>query len=325
MRHSPQGAPAPQVRRPGRTRLATRCAAALAVVALPLTLAARQVFRAATDMVILSVTVTDAHGHPIPDLAQNEFQVLEDGVPQTIELFTRDPQPISLSLLIDASTSMEDKLTIAREAAIGFTKHLGPKDVEQVIAFNDEIDIRQTFTNDIPTLERAIQNVHASGSTALYTAIYVALSELSGERAQLVQPGDIRRQAIVVLSDGEDTTSLLKYEDVLERSNRSDVAIYAIGLRDPKEAGRPPSGRSEFALRSLAQSTGGRLFTVDDVAALPQIYNQIADELATQYVMGYVSKNTRQDGGWRQIAVRTSRPEAAARTRTGYFAPTKGR
>jgi Ca-activated chloride channel family protein len=298
--------------------------AAAAAAAVPLGARAGQVFRGGTDMVILSVTVSDARNRPITDLEQPNFRVYEDGVPQEVTLFTRDPQPIALSLLIDASTSMEEKLTVAKEAAIGFTKRLRPGDVEQIIAFNDDVDIRQTFTGEVARLERAIRDIHTSGSTALYTAIYVALSELTTNRAT-AQPDEIRRQAIVVLSDGEDTTSLLRYEDVLDRSNRAGVAIYAIGLREKKTGNGGPTQGADFALRSLTQASGGRIFFVSDAAELPAIYGQIADELASQYVIGYVSRNPRRDGGWRQVTVRTDRPGAIPRTRSGYFAPSKGR
>ena len=138
-------------------------------------------------------------------------------------------------------------------------------------------------------------------------------------------PDGIRRQAIVVLSDGEDTTSLKSYDDVADLAKRSDVAVYAIGLREraPDEPRR--FSQSDFALRSLSQVTGGRVFFVDDARQLPAIYNQIADELATQFVIGYNPKNTKRDGAWRQVNVRVSRPETIARTRTGYFGPSSRR
>lgn len=292
-------------------------AAGVVLAAAPI--AARQVFHGGTDTVLLSVTVTDPSGRPISDLRQADFHVFEDNTPQDIAVFARDPQPIALSILIDSSASMDTKIGVAREAASGFVKRLGPHDVAQVVAFNSEIDVRQGFTGNVAELDRAIASIRTGGSTSLYTAMYVAISELTdvGESA-----GDsIRRQAIVVLSDGEDTTSLLRYEDVLDRLKRSDVTIYAIGLRDRRTTdGRPPQG-GDFGLRMLSQSSGGRIFFADDATELPAIYDQIADELANQYVIGYVSKNTMRDGTWREVAVRAAREGATARTRTGYFAP----
>jgi Ca-activated chloride channel family protein len=298
-------------------RAVAAVSAGLVLAAVPM--AARQVFHGGTDTVLLSVTVTDPSGRPITDLEQSDFRVFEDNAPQDIAVFARDPQPIALSILIDASASMDSKIGVAREAASGFVQRLGPHDVAQVVAFNSEIDVRQGFTGNVAELDRAIGSIRTGGSTSLYTAMYVAISELTdvGESS-----GDaIRRQAIVVLSDGEDTTSLLRYEDVLDRLKRSDVTIYAIGLRDRRSTdGRPPQG-GDFGLRMLSQSSGGRIFSADNASELPAIYDQIADELANQYVIGYVSKNAARDGTWRQVAVRATREGATARTRTGYFAP----
>jgi Ca-activated chloride channel family protein len=272
---------------------------------------------------MLSVSVADAKGRPTSTLERSEFEVFEDGVLQAISLFAREPQPIALSLLLDSSTSMEDRLAIAQEAAVGFARRLGEHDVAQVIDFNNDTRIRQTFTNDVTALETAIRGIRAGGSTALYTALYIAMSELTRAGAELSQV--IRRQAIVVLSDGEDTTSLKSYDDVADLAKRSDVAVYAIGLRERAPDEPRKFSQADFALRSLTQITGGRVFFVEDARQLPAIYTQIADELATQFMIGYNPKNTKRDGAWRQVNVRVSRPETIARTRTGYFGPSNRR
>jgi Ca-activated chloride channel family protein len=300
-------------------------ATVLALVGLALgAVRAQQVFRAATDLVLLSVSATDGQGHAVPGLGQADFGVFEDGVPQDISVFARDPQPLALSILIDASTSMETKMATATEAAIGFCRRLGPEDVAQIIAFSSDTQILQPFTHDVHLLEQAIRQTRANGSTALYTAVYIALNELN--RARAASPEAIRRQAIIVLSDGEDTTSVLRDEDVLDLSKRSPVTVYAIGLREKRAKDAVPlrGSQSDYVLRSLSQSSGGRVFFVDDPVQLPAIYGQIADELASQYVVGYTSKNLRRDGAWRQIAVRVARPGVTARTRAGYYGPTKG-
>ncbi|MSO49839.1 MAG: VWA domain-containing protein [Acidobacteria bacterium] len=277
-----------------------------------------QVFRVGTDVVSLNVTVTEGETL-IPGLEQALFSVYEDGVQQDITYFSLTPQPIALSLLIDTSTSMEFKLGVAQEAAIGFARRLNPTDAAQIIDFDSRHEILQTFTADPALLEQAIRKTRVGGSTSLYNAIYVALSEL--KRVRAATPDQVRRQAIVVLSDGEDTSSLIAYEDVLESAKRSEVAVYAIGLRSKTD--RPIRGfnEAEFVLRTLSQETGGRPFFVEDVAQLPSIYQQIADELANQYSIGYTSKNPKRDGAWRAIVVRVNRPNTAARTKRGYFAP----
>ncbi len=292
----------------------------LAVILAALPLGAEQIFRGGTDVVLLSVTVLDGAGRLMSGLEREDFHVLEDGVPQQITNFARDHQPIALSLLIDSSTSMEPKLVIAQEAAIGFARRLSKKDVAQIIDFDSQTQILQTFTTDESLLERAIRRTRAGGSTSLYNALYVGLDEL--KRLQVATTVDeIRRQAIVLLSDGEDTSSLKTFEDVLDSAKRSEVIIYAINLKDRDAGTNLRWNESEFVMRSLTQETGGRSFVVEDVAQLPTIYSQIADELANQYTIGYNSKNAKRDGAWRRIGVQVIRGGAHARTKAGYYAP----
>jgi Ca-activated chloride channel family protein len=303
-----------------RGRFAIVGIAALAAAGLGVGLAAQQVFRAGTDLVLLTVTASKGVSTSVTGLVKDDFRVFEDGVEQEISLFAREPQPISLSILIDSSSSMGDNLRVAQEAAIGFCRRLGPNDVAQVTAFSSDNQIRQTFTNDIEALVRSIRQTRPNGSTALYSAIYVALNELNMMRRRQA-PDEIRRQAIVVLSDGEDTTSLTHYEDLLDVSKRSDVAIYAIGLRDKNPPVTRRFNEADYVLRTLSQSTGGRVFFATDVDELPGIYNQIADELANQYTIGFISNNTARDGSWRQISIRVGQTGVVGRTKAGYFGP----
>jgi Ca-activated chloride channel family protein len=301
-------------RRAGRAFAAAACALSVATLAA----APPQVFRAATDVVLLDVTVTDRADHFVGGLDQSAFQVFEDGAVQPIKVFSRDPQPIALSLLLDTSTSMEPRIGIAQTAAIGFAHRLGPRDQAQVIAFDSQAQVLQTFTADQAALERAIRSAHVGGSTSLYMAVYIALSDLGKVRA--ATPGDLRRQAIVVLTDGEDTSSLLDYDSVEDMAKRSDVTVYAIGLQATDEATHG-FNEGEFVLRSLAQDTGGRAYFILKTADLNAVYQQIADELANQYMIGYTSTSHRLDGAWRHIAVTVNREGASVRTKSGYFAP----
>lgn len=297
-----------------------RYTAPLAALLLSTTIGAAQVFRASADVVSLSVTVTDTDHRLVPNLDRGDFQVFEDGVLQDISAFARDPQPIALSILLDTSTSMERRLPIAQEAATGFVRQLGPRDVAQIIDFDTHPEIMQTFTADKSRLELAIHKTTVGGSTALYNALYIALTELKQMRASAAP--DIRRQAIIVLSDGEDTSSLIDYEEVLDSAKRSEVSVYAIGLRSKRDHAPGEFNEAEFVLRTLSQETGGHMFPVEDAAQLSGIYQQIAEELANQYSIGYVSKNLKRDGAWRRIVVKVSRPGVSARTKSGYFAPT---
>jgi Ca-activated chloride channel homolog len=291
---------------------------ALAFV-LSIPLAAQQGrFRAGVDLVSLNVTVMDGTRY-VTGLAESDFEVYEDGVKQSLTIFSQVQQPIALAILLDTSNSMEDKIATAQEAATGFVRRMKKNDVIEVIDFNSQVRIPQPFTNDVGALERAIRQTKVNGSTSLYNALYVSLKGLKDERAKSSE--EIRRQAIVVLSDGDDTSSVIEYEDVLELAKRSETAIYAIGLRQ-QESGRGKFKEAEFVLRQLSQETGGRVFFPTSVAELPKIYEQISEELASQYSMAYSSKNPMRNGAWRRIDVRVNKPGLVARSRRGYYGPT---
>jgi Ca-activated chloride channel homolog len=280
-------------------------------------------FRSGVELVSLNVTVADGQMRYATDLEQPEFQVYEDGVRQDVTYFNRSNLPIGLALLVDTSASMETRLATAQEAAAGFARRLRPQDLAEIIDFDSRVNILQAFTNDTDQLVGAIRRTSPGGSTSLYNAVYIALKELKKVIAKDAE--DIRRQAIVVLSDGEDTSSLLPFEEVLDLAKRSETAIYAIGLRDGDSGPGQGFKEAEFVLRQLSQETGGRTFFPSQVTELPTIYTQIADELSSQYTVGYTSKNPKRDGAWRRIVVRVSRPNLTARTKQGYFAPTTGK
>lgn len=276
-------------------------------------------FKAGVDIVSLNVTVTDGPRY-VTDLQPEDFQVFEDGVKQDLVVFNRANLPIALALLMDTSASMELRLPTAQEAAVGFSKRLRPQDIAEIVDFDSRVVILQGFTNDSRALEQAIRKTSAGGSTSMYNAIYIALKELKKIIAESVD--QIRRQAIVVLSDGEDTSSLLPFEEVLDLAKRSETAIYAIGLRSTEAGSARGFKEAEFVLRQLAQETGGRAFFPTEVSELPGIYTQISDELSSQFSIGYTSKNIKRDGAWRNIVVRIGKPNLSARTKRGYFGPT---
>jgi Ca-activated chloride channel homolog len=276
--------------------------------------------RSGVELVSLNVSVTEGSKY-VTDLEQKEFEVFEDGVQQSISFFSRRQQPIALALLLDTSNSMEDKLSTAQEAAVGFAKRLKPEDVAEVIEFNSQVQILNAFTNDAGALEKAIRSTDASGSTALYNAIYISLKEL--KKIKATSEEEIRRQAIVVLSDGDDTSSLMPYEEVLDLAKRSETAIYTIGLRPEKnDRERVQFKEAEFVLKQLAQETGGRSFFPSNVSELSRIYDTISHELSSLYSIAYTSKNPARNGAWRRIVVRMTRPGLLARTRLGYYGPT---
>jgi Ca-activated chloride channel family protein len=278
----------------------------------------RPSFRAGIDVVSLNVTVTDQSKNFVTSLEQGDFNVYEDGVKQDVTYFNKSQLPIALSLLVDTSASMEDKLRLAQEAAAGFIRRMKPEDIAQIIDFDSRVSILQQFTADRAALEGAIRQTVPNGSTSLHNAIYISLKELKKVRA--TSTGDVRRQAIIVLSDGEDTSSLVPFEEVLDLAKRSEVIVYTIGIRG-RDLGARGFPEAEFVLRQFAQETGGRAFFPQGAQELDGIYSLIADELAAQYALAYSSRNPKRDGQWRRIVVRTTRPELAARTKQGYFGP----
>jgi Ca-activated chloride channel family protein len=197
---------------------------------------------------------------------------------------------------------------------------LGPDDAAEILQFNERTAVLQEFTSDRATLERAIGDTRASGATALYTALYVALKDLAKQK----KTGGLRRYAIALLSDGQDTASNVTDEQVLELARKHEVVIYSIRPRadqfsivEAKDA-----GEADYFLSVLGRDTGGQAFFPEHLGELNGVYDRIADELRSEYSLGYISSNARRDGGWRRIGILTpGRGGLQVRHRPGYFAP----
>ncbi len=272
------------------------------------------------EVINLNVSVTDSRSRYVTDLTADNFAVYEDGVRQDLSLFTHENLPISMALLLDVSASMDEKLKSAQDAATRFVKTLRAQDLAQVTQFNERTTVLQEYTNDLDRLEQAIRRTQASGPTALHNALYVTLREMAKQK----KAGELRRRAVVLLSDGEDTASLVKDDQVIELAKKTEISIYAISLRPNRPADRE---RLEFSqaihlLTTLARDTGGQVFFPNSLSELDTVYERIAEELRTQYNIGYVSANKRKDGKWRRIVVRVpERAELQVRHKLGYFAP----
>ena len=280
---------------------------------------ADQTYRGGVEMVALSVTVLDQQSRYLTGLDSKDFLVYEDGAKQEISYFNRTTLPIALSLLLDTSASMDQRMAVAQDAAVGFARNLPPQVLAQIVAFDTRVEILQDFTSDAAALEKAIRSAQAGGSTSLYNALYISLKELAKIKAK--SDDDVRRRAVVLLSDGEDTSSLVTFEEVLDLAKRSATTIYSIGLQSKDTRVSKGFREAEFVLRQLAQDTGGRAFFPQRVEDLAGIYGVIADELASQYTLGYASTNAKRDGGWRRLNVQINRLGTTARTKRGYFAP----
>jgi Ca-activated chloride channel family protein len=280
------------------------------------------VFRSGASLVALNVTVSDGK-RLVPGLNLDDFAVYEDGVLQRVQFFEAKEVPIDLILLLDTSASMSDKMEVVHEAAVGFLKTLRDSDRGAVVTFGDNVNIVQALTADRASLEQAVRQTHAHGSTALKNALYVAMKQF-GRGAQ--QDGQVRRQAIAVLSDGEDTSSVIGFDDVLGMARKSGINIYTICLQNRYSVARVESGRkyfseSDYSMKTLAQETGALSYFPQSVQELKGIYAGISDELSNQYSIGYSPLNWRPDGRFRRIIVKvTAHPEFRPRARIGYTA-----
>jgi Ca-activated chloride channel family protein len=307
----------PSYRRGSAGKLAV--AVATSVVLAATGLLAQQRIRSGVELVELNVTVTDPTGKYVPGLTQDDFDVYEDGAKQKLTFFSATQQPISLAILLDTSASMEERMGIAQEAAIGFTRQLHKDDQAEVIDFDSQVRVLSPFTGDGASLEKAIKTTTANGSTSLYNAVYIALKDL--KKVKAANSSEIRRQAIVLLSDGDDTSSLIEFDQVLDLAKRSETVIYCIGLRQG-EIARREFKEAEFVLKQLSNETGGRAYFPTDARELAKIYQSIWDELSSQYTMAYSSGNPKRDGAWRRVQVRLAKQGFTARTKLGYYGPT---
>ncbi len=299
-------------------RLLRGASAALLLCAAPLraeSLRTLPTFRAGVEVVNLDLAVTDARDRPVINLTGSDLAVYEDGIPQELCIFTQERLPLSLTILIDGSSSMQPRIAVAQAAALRLIGTLGPADEAQVAQFTRRLTVLQDFTSDRGRLEAAVGRVAVEGETSLYSALYISIKGLVAGR----RPGEDRRRAIVVLTDGEDTSSIVTEEQLLDLGRRSEVAVYAIGLRS---AATPlASTLPVFFLRTLARETGGRAWFPRALGELDGVYGRIGEELRTLYGVGYVSGNPRRDGKWRAIAVRVLRANLLVRHRPGYYGP----
>jgi Ca-activated chloride channel family protein len=282
-------------------------------------------FRTGVDLVALSVVVTDGKEAFVNGLTADNFAVFEDGIRQEVSFFAAGDVPLDLAILLDTSASMTDKMATAQAAAIGFASTLRPADRLLVVDIKDTTKIIAPLSGDLDAAKAAIRATSARGGTGLYNGLYLTLKELAKQRRV---NGDVRRQALVVLSDGDDTASLMSFDDVMDLAKQSGISIYTITLKS-KWASRATTlatssqryfSQSEYSMKALAQETGGRSFFPAEITELAGVYSLIADELASQYALGYTSKNPKRDGTYRRVIVRiTDRPGTQTRTRTGYL------
>ena len=284
---------------------------------------AQGTFRSEVDLVSLNVIVTDNHDRFVTGLAQNNFTVFEDGVQQDVAYFAATNVPLDLAIVLDVSSSMSDKLATVQEAAVGFASHLRSGDRITVVAVKDSARMLHDLDGDITGACEAIRRTTASGGTALYNGVYTTIKQM--QKVHAADGGEIRRQAIAVLTDGDDTTSIVTFDDVLALAKQAGIAIYTITLKSPYPTALLTTLRGnsdgDFAMKSFAYETGARAFFPTDISQLAGVYGSITKELASQYALAYTSKNSKRDGSFRRISVKIDEPNVRARTRSGYQVP----
>lgn len=270
------------------------------------------VLRVNTDLVVVNVTVTDASGKYARGLSRADFKLMEDGKDQAISSFTAEETPFAAVVLLDFSGSMENRMSLARSAAIHFLDGLREDDVAAVYSFDSEIEKIQDFSPSRDLAPVAFGR-HAKGMTVLNDAILRAAEELS-HRPE-------KRRAIVVLSDGYDTKSSASMEKAMAAALNSGVTIYTVDMSSTDSSNMQERAQAAGALRGFAGKSGGRYIATPGGQAMREAFAGIVEELGNQYTIAYQPSNHARDGRWREIAVKLARKELTARARKGYRAP----
>jgi len=289
------------------------------------------------NVVGLFFNVKDKHGALIPNLTRDDFQVLEDGTQQTIKYFAAESNlPLTLGMLIDSSGSQRNVLDMEKQVGGAFLKQiLTDKDEAYVIDFNVDASLVQDFTRDVHRLQAAMNKVKintgyvtgplpgsgggpvptagASRGTVLYDAVYLSAHDMLAK--------EVGRKAMILLTDGEDEGSQLKIKDAIEAAQKADAIVYVLLCADRGFYGSFQMGYSgEGEMRKLTEATGGRVINVGNkFDKLREAFDQIAAELRSQYNLGYTPTNTKLDGGYRKLEIKT-KSNYKVQSRTGYYA-----
>jgi Ca-activated chloride channel family protein len=267
-------------------------------------------FRSSTRIVPVVATVIDEEGRFVPGLEQDQFTILDNGVPQEITFFQNDVQPFTAVVMLDYSASMTANLDRLQAAAEQFVLRMIPEDKGQVGSFSDKIQFSGTFTNDRDDLIFALKDLQFGNPTRLYDAVNESMAMLRGVE---------RRKVVLVFTDGDDTASRVGMGDVLDRAKAEEVMVYAIGLESEFFNGqRRVRTRPDRGLRRLADETGGGYFELKKTDELAPTFTRVAQELHSQYTLGFTP--TTLDGREHKLTIRIKTPGMTARARRTYIA-----
>ncbi|MGI8469886.1 MAG: VWA domain-containing protein [Pyrinomonadaceae bacterium] len=272
-----------------------------------------EIIKVDSSLVVLNATVTDTSGKPVFGLKNNQFTIFEDGKPQEISLFETESAPFAAVILIDTSGSMEERVNLARSAAIRFLDGLRADDSAAIYNFDSKISLVQDFSGSRDLVDSAY-NLKADGTTVLNDAIYKAAQDLSNRPE--------KRRAIIVLSDGADTSSKRSEDKALKAALAANATIYTVDMSSP-EAGFRDRLQGQGALKNFAENSGGKFVAAPGGAAMREAFKNIVEELGTQYTLGYQPSATAKDGKWHSIELKVNKPNVQVRTRKGYNTPKK--
>lgn len=294
--------------------------------------AADQTLRVTTAVVSVYAVVRDKK-RPVTNLSREDFELTEDGVPQDIRYFSRETDtPLTLGILIDTSPSQQRVLSIEQEEAKTFIGQVvRPKDLAFILHFDLEVELLQDFTSSHSLLARAIDMTEINGGgqgpmpgpfptqgvggTHLHDAVYLASRELL--------KGEVGRKVLIMLTDGEDQGSKMKLDQAVEAAQKSDIIIYSVDITDRAFYwGRTMGFSGDSILKKYSDETGGRVIEVTRAKDTALAFQEIADELRTQYLLGYTPKNNRHDGSFCKIRVNVRGHNYKVQARRGYYAPT---
>jgi len=277
-------------------------------------------FRQNVDEVVLYATVVDADGHLVQDLTQDDFRVFEDQVPQSIVAFQHSDIPVSMGILVDNSGSMRDKRDAVNEAALDLIRASNPDDEAFIVNFSDEAFLDQDFTSDINKLREGLGHIESRGGTALYDAVAASADNLA-------QGAKHPKQALIIVTDGEDNASQIDLEETIRRVQALEgPVVYSIGLLFGDDAHTAEARRARRALQSLSDETGGLAFFPRSLADVDAIAGEVARDIRNQYTIGYHSTRAASLGGYRRIFVEAKAPHHGklyVRTKTGYYPTTQ--
>jgi VWFA-related protein len=271
------------------------------------------VFRKQVDEVVLHATVVDDKKHIVTSLDKGDFNVYEDGRPQTITSFRHEDIPVAMGIVVDNSGSMREKRQKVNAAALNLVRSSNPNDEVFIVNFNDEYYLDQDFTSNINRLKEGLEKIEARGGTALYDAVVASADHLKKE-------GKLEKKVILVVTDGEDNESAETLEQAVRRlQGENGPTVYAIGILEGEEHPK----HAKRALQIMSERTGGIAFfpkTLDEVDAISR---SVAHDIRTQYTIGYKPTTPKNQGGYRQVRVDARSPsygKLTVRTKSGYYA-----